>query len=255
MPISSGIHYLEQSNPAGGPPLVLVHGAGGTSLTWPLAYRQLPHHHVISIDLPGHGQSTRRSRQSVLGYAHDLLDFLHDMRLPPVILAGHSLGGAICLQAALLAPARVQAIVAISTAATCELPEEIYACLADPGMQERVVQFLCNRLASPFISAASLSVIRRGMLAQRSSLLYGDLRTCQGYDLTREIAALAAPTLVCSGSWDLFIHQASSRQLADLIPASRFASFEAGHLLPVERPRELLSAMRIFLADLPIAKN
>jgi len=249
VPISNGIHYLERSNPAGGIPLVLVHGAGGTSLTWPLAFRQYEDYRVISMDLPGHGESIRRSRQSVLGYAHDLLDFLHELHLPRVILVGHSMGGAICLQASLLAPARVQAIVAISTAATCELPEEIYQSLADSGMQQQVVQFLCNRLASPFTSAASLSLIRRGMLTQRSSLLYGDLRTCQGYDLTREITALTVPTLVCSGSWDLFIRQTSSRQLAGLITTSRFASFEAGHLLPVERPRELLAAMRVFLSD------
>lgn len=255
MPSSAGIHYLEHASDASGTPLVLVHGAGGTALTWPLLFRQFPKHRVISIDLPGHGQSTRVSRQTVLAYAQDLLDFLYEMHLPRVVLIGHSLGGAICLQAALLAPARVQALTALSTAAACELPEEIYQCLADPAMRERVVQFLCNRLASPFTTAASLAGIRRGLLAQRVSLLYGDLRTCQGYDLSRDVMGLDVPALVCSGSWDLFIRQAASRQLAELLPATSFVSFEAGHLLPLERPREVTAAIRSFLEHPPAGQD
>ena len=40
-----------------GPPLVLVHGAGGNLMHWPGALRRLPGRTVYALDLPGHGKS------------------------------------------------------------------------------------------------------------------------------------------------------------------------------------------------------
>ena len=39
------------------PPLILIHGAGGTYLHWPSHLRRLPEQLVYALDLPGHGRS------------------------------------------------------------------------------------------------------------------------------------------------------------------------------------------------------
>ena len=51
------------------PPLVLVHGAGGTHLHWPPRLRRLPQVDVYGLDLPGHGHSEGSGRQSISAYA------------------------------------------------------------------------------------------------------------------------------------------------------------------------------------------
>jgi len=48
--------YDRDADPAR-PPLVLVHGAGGTLTHWPPQLRRLPQTAVYALDLPGHGKS------------------------------------------------------------------------------------------------------------------------------------------------------------------------------------------------------
>ena len=38
------------------PPLLLIHGAGGTHMHWPAALRRLAGWNVYVLDLPGHGK-------------------------------------------------------------------------------------------------------------------------------------------------------------------------------------------------------
>jgi len=58
MPVAAGMHFLASEPPgASGPPLVLVHGAGGTALHWPPPVRELLGRRVLAVDLPGHGGS------------------------------------------------------------------------------------------------------------------------------------------------------------------------------------------------------
>lgn len=81
-----------------GPPLVLLHGYGGTYADWLLTARYLTtNFHVIIPDLPGWGASNRVPGADY-GYAsqmkrlHGFVDALH---LGEIALAGHSMGGAI----------------------------------------------------------------------------------------------------------------------------------------------------------------
>ena len=47
------------------PPLLLIHGAGGTHMHWPASLRRLPGWNVYAIDLPGHGKSAGPGRASM----------------------------------------------------------------------------------------------------------------------------------------------------------------------------------------------
>ncbi len=57
-------HYFEQGE---GEPLVLIHGVGMQAAAW---YPQIEyfskHYHVISVDMPGHGQSTKLPAEAKL---------------------------------------------------------------------------------------------------------------------------------------------------------------------------------------------
>ena len=52
-----------------GPPVVLLHGAAGTHLSWPAQVRYLPGCRVYALDLPGHGKSGGEPCRSIEDYA------------------------------------------------------------------------------------------------------------------------------------------------------------------------------------------
>ncbi|HEX7369020.1 MAG TPA: alpha/beta fold hydrolase [Rhodanobacteraceae bacterium] len=102
-----------------GPPLVLLHGYGGTYADWLMTAHYLTgNFRVIIPDLPGWGASTRLPNANY-GYAaqverlHAFVDALH---LGEIAIAGHSMGGAIAGLYAAKYPKDVAALVLVDSA-------------------------------------------------------------------------------------------------------------------------------------------
>ena len=98
MPIAADIYYhLYQGGSGESPPIILIHGAGGTYLHWPAEIRRLSDYRVFAIDLPGHGKSEGRGQQTIEAYARNILSWLKAVGLHRAIFIGHSMGAAIAL--------------------------------------------------------------------------------------------------------------------------------------------------------------
>jgi len=86
-----------------GSPLVLLHGVGHRRQAWGAVLDRLtPHRDVITVDLPGHGESPplekgKPALEAMLGAVAALLD---DLGLERPHVAGNSLGGRLALEAA-----------------------------------------------------------------------------------------------------------------------------------------------------------
>lgn len=95
------IVYEEAGN-GDGLPLILVHGFGGDRNNWLFNLEALSAgRRVIMLDLPGHGGSTKHIKDpSLAGMAGAVLNFAKAIDLERFHLMGHSMGGAICLEAA-----------------------------------------------------------------------------------------------------------------------------------------------------------
>ena len=115
------LYEREGSGP--GPGVLLVHGLGGNAASWlklvPYLLRACGH--VAVLELPGHGRTLLRPKENPLGpteLAQVLAATLADLASParPMLLIGNSLGGALCLNAAALAPDLVCGVVGISPA-------------------------------------------------------------------------------------------------------------------------------------------
>lgn len=102
-----------------GPPLVLLHGYGGTYANWLLSARYLTgNFRVIIPDLPGWGETTRIPGADY-GYAAQverLHGFVEALHLGEIAVAGHSMGGAIAGLYAAQYPKDVAALVLIDSA-------------------------------------------------------------------------------------------------------------------------------------------
>ncbi|WP_299950387.1 alpha/beta hydrolase [uncultured Ruegeria sp.] len=90
-------------------PLVLIHGVGMQSAAWkPQVEMFSKTHHVIALDMPGHGGSDQIRLGSELPVFLDwLLAALDGMRLDRVNLVGHSMGALIAGGFAVRNPERV----------------------------------------------------------------------------------------------------------------------------------------------------
>lgn len=102
----------------GGTPLVLVHGFGGDLNNWLFNQPVLAgERRVIALDLPGHGESGKALASGDLDeLSGSVLALLDRLDIERAHLAGHSMGGAVCLNLARLAPERVASLTLIASA-------------------------------------------------------------------------------------------------------------------------------------------
>ena len=109
------LHYVDWGNPAR-PPLLLVHGGRDHCRNWDWTAAALRDDwHVIAPDLRGHGDSqwSTDGSYTMAGYIYDLAQLVHQQRLAPVTIIGHSLGGNVALRYAGIYPDSVARLVAI----------------------------------------------------------------------------------------------------------------------------------------------
>jgi len=109
------LHYVDWGN-EDAPPLVLVHGGRDHCRNWDWVAERLRHDwHVIAPDLRGHGDSQwlTGANYGMIDYVYDLAQLVHQKKLAPVTIVGHSLGGAISLSYTGVHPESVAKVVAI----------------------------------------------------------------------------------------------------------------------------------------------
>lgn len=107
------VHYVEWDGP-GERTFVLVHGLGGSHLSWlAVAPGLAPHGRVLALDLPGFGRTPRDGRRSRMTDLQRVLSrFLDEVAGGgPVTLCGNSMGGGVSLLQAALEPATVGGLV------------------------------------------------------------------------------------------------------------------------------------------------
>jgi pimeloyl-ACP methyl ester carboxylesterase len=91
-----------------GPPLLLVHATGFHAHCWlPLLDHLRPHFSLYAFDLRGHGESGGADDYSYARMAEDLLVVVDHFRLDRLVAIGHSVGGALVVQASIWRPGLV----------------------------------------------------------------------------------------------------------------------------------------------------
>ncbi len=120
------IHYSVQGK--GEPTLVFIHCWSCDGRLWENQVSAFAKgHRVVTIDLPGHGESGQgRKTWSIESYGDDVKRVVTKLDLKQVVLIGSSMGGPVALEATRLMPERVVAIVPVDTLHNVEwrLPAE-----------------------------------------------------------------------------------------------------------------------------------
>ena len=237
-----------------GVPLVCLHGAGGTHAGWYNTVKLLDRVAAVVPDLPAHGQSTGHGRASVAEYAEVVVGLLDALHLPPAVLAGHSMGGAIALWLALHQPQRVRGLVLAGTGAKLRVhPDILQAAKEGP--------FGPLRQSTGAWSGEAASGDPKGLRPIGSTsarpataapeVVYGDWLACDTFNVMDQLGEIHVPTLVLVGSQDMMTPPKYAGFLAQGIKGATLVTIEgAGHSAMVDKPSEVAAAMQPFIDSL-----
>ena len=253
MPTTADIYYhlYEGSKSGFKPPVVLIHGAGGTHLYWPAEIRRLPGYRVFAPDLPGHGKSGGQGFQQVEAYCSKLMSWLDELEIHRLVMVGHSMGSAIALMTALKFPERLEGLVVIGGGARLKVASQLLEAAEIPTTWLNAVKMIVDWSFSEQTSERLKLLARQRMAEGRSSVLLGDLQACSVFDVSDQISQIQVPTLVLCGSEDRMTPPRNSEFLAERIHQSTFERIAgAGHMAQLEKPGEVASRILEFLAGI-----
>jgi pimeloyl-ACP methyl ester carboxylesterase len=268
---SIGRHELSAFVVGEGEPVLLLHGLGANKLSWlPLIGPLAEGYRVIALDLPGHGESSKRRGDHTPAYfAAVVRRLLDELELERVALAGNSMGGRIALEVSATVPDRVSALVLLGPALAGlplpfiakflhVVPTEIGA-LPLPLRRQIVARTIRSLFAVPerlpdlaYQAGADefIRVYRSGRA--RTALLSsvrGLVRDRPGAFWER-VRENRAPTLVLWGEEDRLVPVRLGRRLAEEMPGCRLEVLPGvGHVPQFEVPEVTADLVRGFLDE------
>lgn len=240
--------YREALGDPAPPPLVLLHGAGSSSLIWLYQLRALQSDRsCFAPDLPGHGKSdddpTCTTPQRYLDY---LEGFLHALDLPPFVLAGHALGASLALDFAAAHPERVRALILVSAGATLPASPLLFEALQ--GSIQVWTRFMEDLLYSLHTPRRFVHKSNEGGLHADPDVVLRDFQMAATYDVTAAASIVRTPTLLITGHDDAMTPPALTEALDQrLHDATLDIVDQAGHMVMMEQHRRVNNSIRRFL--------
>jgi pimeloyl-ACP methyl ester carboxylesterase len=250
LPIAEGIAYAEHGGgprSSGRPPLLLIHGAGGSRLVWPAQLRRLPGARVFALDLPGHGRSPGPVEETIEAYVARLERWMVRLGLGPAILVGHSMGGAIALQAALNL-AQVAGIVLLASGGRLRVDPSLLEGLSQSGGYRQTLRDLNRRWFAPQAQATLVRLSEQRLAEAPREVVEADFRACDRFDVLDRLSEVGVPALAVCGLLDQMIPEKYCRTLVYGIARSHLEFVpDAGHMLMLEQPEAVAAAVQRFL--------
>lgn len=122
---SDGVSIRYETRGQGGPALVFIHGWCCNRTFWE---PQLAHfgntRQVVAIDLASHGESgAGRKDFTMAAFGQDVAAVVQELKLPKVVLVGHSMGGPVVLEAAAILKDTVAGLIIVDA---FQDPDEAY---------------------------------------------------------------------------------------------------------------------------------
>ena len=264
------------------PKIVLIHGAGGQEIDWPMAWRSsnnqnrsmgltpsnqgvtklfnagLENFSIYAVDLPGHGKSEGTIKSSIDEYSNFIIDFLDAMDIEYACLVGHSMGAAIALNASLSHHWRICSIVSIGGASKMIVNDAILEGLKntfEPTV-DSIVKYSWHKKTGAIADSQLMALFFREKAKQRiidagSKTVYGDFLACSRFDLSQRLQEITIPVLVIASDGDRMVPLDVSWEMAKDIKESYFVSLKnCGHFQHIEQSGKVAGELVNFLSKI-----
>jgi len=244
--------------PGAGPPALLLHGIGNYGRYWDLfadaVARRLS---LVAPDARGHGESGRPAAgYAPADFTADALAILDALEIERAVVVGHSMGGLHSINLAAGHPERVRALVIVDASpdplpAGAERAQRLltgrparfrdraearaYLERTSPDYPAAVYE---NRLAFAFREENG-ELIWRSDPAALERIMTRRMPTEDRWDA---LSRIACPTLVVRGTRSNVLSEEVAEEMVRSLADGRLMELDAGHNVPLDRPRELADA-------------
>ena len=242
-----------------GPPIVFLHGLGGTRVAWGAQMRGLSdRYRCIAWDMPGYGDSAPLAPLTYEGIAERLIVLLDTLELDTVDLVGLSFGGMHALHTVLGYPDRVGRMVLADTSPAFGMD----GTKADDWIAERLAPIEAGGSpadAAEYVVDAITSVTLSGQIRSETIEAFAQIsphgfeaavRCLPTNDIRARLNEIEHECLVIVGERDEETPIAYAATLADGLANGQLQIIEAvGHLTPAEAPGEFNQLVANFFSE------
>ncbi len=258
------VHYRIEGK---GMPILLVHGTGSSLHTWDdWTLKLKENYQVIRMDLPAFGLTgpNKTGDYSIEKYTQFLEEFVAQLKLDSMILAGNSLGGNIAWNYASKKPEKVQKLILVDAS----------------GLPTNKPQPWIFKMAkTPVLSNLFLYITPKSIIEDNLKQVYEDdtkitnALIARFHDLTlregnrkafidrakidftpseaskkEQLQNLQTPTLLIWGAKDAWIPLENGKRMDALLPNSKLVVLQnSGHVPMEENPTESFKVLNEFL--------
>ncbi len=244
-----------------GPVILLIAGLASDSQSWQFILKPMTKNFtVITFDNRGTGRTKIKDHNfSVRDMANDALALLKHLGIEECMVLGHSMGGCIAQDLALLIPEKISKLVLVSTTTKMSdrnksLFDYFLAEWQSNIPQEQWLRNLFYWLFSPhaftnkkFLDAAIIYTMCYPY-QQTFESFKSQIDALVQYDSTAYVTDIVPETLIVSGTKDILVYPDESEKLKKIAGFKDFKLVKnAGHSIHAEYPDEFVNSVSPFL--------
>jgi esterase len=243
-------------------PIIILHGLLGSSDNWRAISKQLSSSYkVFAVDLRNHGQSPHSEIMTYPAMADDVRELLERQRVSKCHVFGHSLGGKVAMQFAIMHPDRVSKLVIVDITPKAYPPSQqaMLAALEKLELQNFKTFGAIDAALAPAVPEIAVRQFLMKNIARAPSGGFQwriDLASiAKNYDnLTKAIVAAAAyekPALFIRGGRSDYIADIDLESIKAIFTQAQVVTItHAGHWLHADATDEFLAILNDFLNSL-----
>jgi pimeloyl-ACP methyl ester carboxylesterase len=234
--------------------LILIPGLASDAVMWQAQLAALPaHHHPHVTDVHNRYATIEAMAQALLAENDGDL-----------VLCGASMGGIVAMEAVRQAPERIRGLALLGTNARPETDElrrlrEAAIVFFEQGRAAEVLRanvplaFHASRARDTALTQTYLDFV---LAAGAGQLVRQNRAIMARPDARLHLGAIRCPVLVMCGDSDQLTPQECSREIATLVPHATLEIVpECGHMLTMEQPDIVNTALMAWLRNLPVAST
>jgi len=231
--------------------IVFLHGSGLSHIVWSLTEQYLSNqnYNVLSIDLPGHGNSEGECLKSIQEIAEWLEKVFNKLDILELTLVGHSQGCLEALEYYFKYPKKIKNLIFVSGSYRMPVNQDLID-LAESGDNQAVKLMMKwgYENSKKFIGGNPVEKIINSPRDIREILAI-DLIACNNYKNGSEaLSKINCPTLFILGELDKMVNLEKGKKFASLVPNSKIHVIKGcGHMIMFEKAFEMREKISEFL--------
>ena len=233
------------------PTILLMHGSGLSHIVWSLheQFYVSQGFNVLSIDLPGHGNSEGPSLTSIQDISEWVKQLMQTININQISLVGHSQGSLVGIDFGSRYPNLINKLVLVAGSYKMPVNQDLID-LAEAGDEKALLLMMKwgYEGSKSFIGGNPVKKIINSTREIRE-ILAVDLNACNNYkDGKESLEKINCPTLCIFGDLDKMVPLEVGNKMASMIKNSeKKVIYNCGHMIIFEKAFEMRQIVKEFL--------